>query len=90
MQPLAPDGKLTIGGSDEDSLMFEQWKSDPGPALTYLKIFVTKGCTSFSFLTQDGSPTKDKFRGLPPPLKLITPSIIYSCRSWPKGDSIFQ
>ncbi|KIM35900.1 hypothetical protein M413DRAFT_449525 [Hebeloma cylindrosporum] len=61
-QPLAPESKLIIGGGDGDSLMFEQWKSDPGPALTYVKIFATKTRTSFSFLTQDRSSIENKLR----------------------------
>jgi hypothetical protein len=55
--------ELNVGCADEDDLMFE-WRPDSKEDLFYIKIFVTKERTSFSFLTQYGNADEDKLRGL--------------------------
>jgi len=50
--------------------MFE-WQPKSTVDLTYIKIFVTKDHTSFSFLTQYGLAIEDTLRGLTRLLKRI-------------------
>jgi len=60
--------EINIGCGDEEDLMFA-WRPESKVDLFYIKIFVTKERTSFSFLQQIGSSIEDKLRGLTGPLK---------------------
>jgi hypothetical protein len=55
--------ELNVGCGDEYDLMFE-WRPDSKEDLFYIKIFVTKERTSFSFLKQCGNTDEEKLRGL--------------------------